>query len=84
MNAKFWGLDTADNDHVIQKLFDSLSVGDIVQVAGKIKSYQNKLELHIDEKSGNAITKLDDGQYDLGDFMKKSSRDIPQMIAELH
>jgi len=83
MNAKFWGLDNADNDHAIQKLFDSLSVGDIVSVSGKVKSYQNKLDLNIDEKSGNAITKLDDGQYDLGDFMKKSSRDIPQMIAEL-
>jgi len=83
LGTKFWGLDADDNDNAIEKLFDSLSVGDVVRVSGKIKSYQNKLEINIDEKDGNIIKKVEDGEYDLEDFMKKSSRDIPQMIAEL-
>ena len=83
MNAKFWGKEN-DDDIEIQKFFASFSIGDIVRVSGRISSYQNNLDLNIDEKVGNVLKKVEDGEYDLEDFMKKSSRDIPQMIAELH
>ena len=83
MDAKFWGKEN-DDDIEIQKFFASFSIGDIVRVSGRVSSYQNKLDLNIDEKVGNVLKKVEDGEYDLEDFMKKSSRDIPQMIAELH
>ena len=83
MNAKFWGKEN-DDDIEIQKFFASFSIGDIVRVSGRVSSYQNKLDLNIDEKVGNVLKKVEDGEYDLEDFMKKSSRDIPQMITELH
>jgi 3'-5' exoribonuclease len=83
MDAKFWGKEN-DDDVEIQKFFASFSIGDIVRVSGRVSSYQNKLDLNIDEKVGNVLKKVEDGEYDLEDFMKKSSRDIPQMIAELH
>ena len=80
--AKFWG--TQEGEEIdIKKLFDSFSVGDIVRLSGEVGSFRDTLEVKIDIEANPPLKKIEDGEYDLEDFMKKSSRDIPQMIAEL-
>ena len=80
IKSKFWG--NVDED-LTEEIYNSFTVGDIVSVTGKIKGYQGKSELNIDLKSGDHINLFDKDAISLEDFMKKSTRDIPQMITEL-
>lgn len=74
INAKFWGTD----DYSTEQKFNSFSPGDIVTITGTITEYNGESEINIDQ-----IIKVSDDSYDLSDFLKTTSKDIPQMITKL-
>jgi 3'-5' exoribonuclease len=81
MNATYWG---PNDENSVADIFDSISVGGFVEISGKGNAWNNKLTISIDGKTGFNIQKVDSTSVDLENFIKKSSRDIPQMIEELH
>ena len=52
--------------------------GDIVKVKGQVCRYQERLQINIE-----LIRSALDGEYDLGDFLPKTAKDIDAMWAEL-
>jgi len=81
MNATYWG---PNDENSVADIFDSISVGGFVEISGKGNAWNNKLTISIDGKTGLNLQKVDSTSVDLENFIKKSSRDIPQMIEELH
>ena len=81
MNATYWG---PNDENSVADIFDSISVGGFVEISGKGNAWNNKLTISIDGKTGFNLQKVDSTSVDLENFIKKSSRDIPQMIEELH
>ena len=57
---------------------NKIKSGDYVIVAGKVNAFQGRLQLIVSE-----ISKLNEGQYDLQDFIKKSSNAPEKMYDEL-
>jgi 3'-5' exoribonuclease len=61
-----------------EQTHQKIKVGDFVIVNGKVNAYQGRLQLIINE-----ITKLNEGQYDVVDYIKKSSTAPEKMYDEL-
>ncbi|HEX3437599.1 MAG TPA: HD domain-containing protein [Pseudacidobacterium sp.] len=55
------------------------SSGDVVKVRGQVSRYQDKLQINIEK-----IRKAQPGEYDLGDYVPKTSRNIDELWAELN
>ena len=53
--------------------------GDVVKARGQVSRYQDRLQLTLDK-----IRRADSSEYDLGDFVPKTSRDIEELWAELN
>jgi len=70
IEGKVW-----DNVDVLDKLF---SKDDFVQVQGKASVYMNKMQIVL-----NNISKLDDSQVELADFLPESPRSCEEMQQEL-
>lgn len=69
IEAKIW-----DNTEVLDKLFDK---DDFVQVCGKASVYMNKMQVVI-----SRITRMDEEQVNLPDFLPESPRDNGEMRRE--
>ncbi|HEY0757749.1 MAG TPA: OB-fold nucleic acid binding domain-containing protein [Acidisarcina sp.] len=52
--------------------------GDIVKVRGQVCRYQERIQVNVEQIRGAL-----EGEYELGDFLPKTSRDIDAMWAEL-
>ncbi len=72
VEGKFWGGENEDTGSVL----NSFSNGDIVIISGKIESYRSKTQINI-----TSIQKTI--EFDVTDFVKKTTKDIPQMITNL-
>lgn len=55
------------------------ATGDVVKVRGQVSRYQEKLQITIDK-----LRKGEAEEYDLGDFVPKTSRDVEELWAELN
>ena len=55
------------------------SSGDIVKLRGKVARYREKLQISVER-----IRKAEPGQFDLGDFVPKTERNIDELWAELN
>jgi len=53
--------------------------GDVVKARGQVSRYQDRLQLTLDK-----IRRADSSEFDLGDFVPKTSRDIDELWAELN
>lgn len=71
IEGKVW-----DNVDILDKLFDK---DDFVQILGKASVYMNKMQIVL-----NNISRLDDSQVNLADFLPESPRCREDMIAELN
>ncbi len=63
-------------------ILNEFEQGDVVKVQGQVCRYQDKLQLKV-EKIRKAKPE-DEGQFDLGDFVPRTSRDIDELWAELN
>lgn len=53
--------------------------GDIVKLRGQVCRYQEKLQINVER-----IRKANPGEFDLGDFVPKTERDVDELWAELN
>ncbi|MCV0411387.1 HD domain-containing protein [Nitrosarchaeum sp.] len=79
IEAKFWGADMNSID--CAELCSSLKIGDVLEISGKVESYQNNPP-SISIRPGG-ISKKNIGEYDPTDFVSKTDKDIDSMVDEL-
>ncbi len=58
---------------------DDFAAGDIVKLRGQVNRYQDKLQINVDR-----IRLANAGEFDLGDFVPKTERDVDELWAELN
>jgi 3'-5' exoribonuclease len=63
----------------IAGVLEEFAQGDVVKVRGLVCRYQDKLQLKIEK-----IRKARPEEYDLGDYVPKTSRDVGELWAELN
>ena len=68
IEARMWEIDEAGE-------FDA---GDVVKVLGEVNRFNEKLQIKVKK-----IRRAAEGEYDLGDFVPRSQRDIAEMWTEL-
>lgn len=66
--AKYWG----GEKEKVQRLHDSLSVGDVVEVKGKVGEYRGRKEIALDPSEGDFIEQLEAGDYEPRDFLPRT------------
>ena len=79
ITAKYWGKDESKT----KLIFDSFSEGDIVQVIGNLSQYNNQWEISVDPTNSDEIKKIEPENVDFSDFMKKTKKNIDEMILNL-
>lgn len=64
--VKFWGGDNRDR---VKRLYDSFSVGDVVQIrAGSVEIYEEKPQISVNETTGG-LRRCSPSEYDVSDFV---------------
>ena len=76
ITAKFWG-DTEEGTQAVHSFFSDAKV---VRIVGKIEEYNDEKYISMNQ-AGNVLEKLED--YDSADYMRKTDKDIHQMIDKL-
>lgn len=79
MMLKYWG---PDNEAVVTDLYDKISEGDVISIKGKTTSYNNTISINVD--SSGELKKLEKGEYDLSEFVRKSDRDPGHLFSMLN
>ena len=80
ITAKYWGDDDLES---IQALYDSFSKGDVVQLTGSVNEYRGTLEIAISKGDGDTLDKRAEGEYEVGDFVARTPKDIVEMAERL-
>jgi len=80
ITAKYWG--DADLDSV-QKLYDSLSNGDVVQITGISNQFRGALEIAISKIDSGILRRCEREEYQIEDFVAKTPKDIDEMVRKL-
>jgi 3'-5' exoribonuclease len=66
ISIKYWG---GDNKDRVKRLFDSFSIGDVVQIrSGMVELYEEKPQISINENTGG-IRRCNTNEYDVSDFI---------------
>jgi len=66
ISIKYWG---GDNKDRVKRLYDSFSVGDVVQVrSGMVELYEEKPQISINENTGG-VRRCSPSEYDVSDFI---------------
>jgi 3'-5' exoribonuclease len=72
ISVKFWG---GENKNRIKRLYDSFSVGDVVQVrSGVVDVYDEKIQISVNENTGG-IRRCSPGEYYTSDFIPALDED---------
>lgn len=77
MKIKYWGGKDRDSVSGVYQCFD---VDDLVFVAGRVSSFRDQLEIHMNEELQHTITKCDRMEYDLSDFLPKTEKDVEGLL----
>jgi len=82
ISLKFWG--RADEEPVTS-LYNSLSVGDVIEIMGNVEMdrFDNTLTISMDEGT-HPFRKCGENEYDPKEFLPTSERDIEEMMEEMH
>ncbi|UCE37593.1 MAG: HD domain-containing protein [Thermoplasmata archaeon] len=82
ISLKYWGV--AD-DRMLIDLYNSLEVGDVIEIAGEVAMdrYDNVLTITMDE-GVHSLRKCGEGEYKPEDFLPVSERNMDDMMEELH
>lgn len=79
MNLKFWG---PNDSRLVDRIYEPIAVGMVVRVRGRVSSYRDSLEISVGEDG--EITPVDRSQFDIGDFVPTTERDMDQMMSRLN
>ncbi len=78
ITAKYWG---DREEEQIKEIYERFQTNDVVHITGRVSEFRDKLEIALDTTS--AIRRCEPSEYDMGDFVAKTSKDIGQMMQEL-
>lgn len=78
IKAKYWGGYDKEN---VMKIHNSFEVGDVIEISGLVSSYQNKLEIGINE--GHVIRKCTPQEYEASDFLPRTKENVEEMFNEI-
>ncbi len=76
----YWG---GHEKKFVQKLYESLEEGDVVEVNGIVGSYKGEIQISISEEELHGIDKAREGEYDPSEFVATTKKDIEEMFSEL-
>ncbi len=79
IDIKYWG--GAEKGRV-EGIYAPFSVGDIVNVYGIVREWNNNLEIHVNEWDGQTVTPAKPEEYDVSDFIE-SVEDKGALLKEL-
>lgn len=78
ITAKYWG----DRDEErVKEIYEGFHTNDVIHMTGRVSEFRDKLEIALDTTS--IIRRCAPSEYDMGDFVPKTSKDIDQMMREL-
>jgi 3'-5' exoribonuclease len=83
--AQYFALTLADGTGQIEaRMWETVeagefATGDIVKLRGQVCRYQDKLQINVEK-----IRKAHEDEFDLGDFVPKTTRDVDELWAELN
>ncbi len=77
---KFWGEEPKSS---VEALYKSLEVGDVLFVQGKVKEFNNMLEISSNHGL-HRVEKLQLGEFDPSVFIEKSVKDVEKLFKELY
>ncbi|MHC1709933.1 MAG: 3'-5' exoribonuclease YhaM family protein [Methanomassiliicoccales archaeon] len=78
--VKYWG---EKDEKGVKALFDTIAKGAVVHVIGKVTEYNNALEIHVNPSSGDLLKALQEGDFEVADFVATTTEDIEQMRSQL-
>ena len=89
-NGPFWKLELRDSTGSIEakiwspqcQMYPELKAGDIVEVAGRVSMYRERLEVAVDKM--RVLAEEDRTELDLALFMASSERPSSELLAELN
>jgi 3'-5' exoribonuclease len=83
--APYFALTFGDSTgHIEARMWDTtdagdFAVGDVVKLRGQVSRYQDKLQINVDR-----IRRAAAEEFDLGDFLPKTERNVDELWAELN
>ncbi|UCE73337.1 MAG: HD domain-containing protein [Methanomassiliicoccales archaeon] len=82
ISLKYWG---GPEDKSLMALYNSLEVGDVIEVTGEVAmdKYDNVLTLSMDEGI-HVLRKCSEDEYEPKDFLPLSDRNLDDMMEEMH
>jgi 3'-5' exoribonuclease len=80
ISLKFWG---EESKSVVESLYNSLKVGDVLFVQGKVKEFNNMLEISTNQ-GVHRVEKVHEGEFDPSIFIKTSSKNVDALFKELY
>ena len=80
IDVKYWG---GDDEAETMRAYQSFGAGDVVDVKGVVKSYNDKLEVHISPKDRGTSSVAKRGEYDMAELVRSGERDVGEMVGRL-
>ncbi len=82
ISLKYWG---GPDDKPLTSLYNTLSVGDVIEVMGEVAMdrYDNVLIISMDEGT-HPLRKCGEGEFQPEDYLPQSERNIEDMMEEMH
>lgn len=78
IKAAFWGRETKEE---VEEIYNSFDIGDVVFVSGNLNSFNNELEIHINQSEG-ILRKAENNEYNAVDFLPSTNQNIEEMEKE--
>ncbi|MDD2778226.1 MAG: HD domain-containing protein [Methanocellales archaeon] len=78
ITAKYWG---DRNEEQVKEIYEIFQTNDVVHITGRVSEFRERLEIALDTTS--TIRRCGPSEYDIGDFVAKTSKDTDQMMREI-
>lgn len=79
VQAKYWGGGRSE----VQELHDRLSIGDVVQVVGRVEEYRGRTQISLDSDQGEVIKLVDPEVYDSSDYLPEIEEDPEHLFSAI-
>jgi len=77
---KYWG---DRNEKAVTAVWEKISRGSVIHVKGRVSEFKDALEIHVNPTAGDTVTVLNEGDYELSDFVAISTQDLEVMRSQL-
>ncbi len=81
IKVKYWG---GRHKESVGEVYRSFEVDDLVFVTGKVSSFREQLEVHMNEELNHTITRCDRTSHNLGNFLPKTEKDVDKLLSYIH